>query len=638
LELLPDFLTNGESKLFVFGGKGGVGKTTCAASAALSFSQTLQTEKILLVSTDPAHSLSDSLAEMPLPSNLTIIEFDAAQYLEEFRKEHGARLLEIADRGTFLDKEDISRFLNLSMPGMDELFGFLEISKWIEESKFDRIVVDTAPTGHTLRLLSMPRFFKSWIQTLDLLLEKHRYMKTVFSGFYSPDELDEFILSLSGSVENMEKILQDPSLSRFVPIMIAEELGVRETARLLHNLDDLGISAKDILVNRIYPEDAGPACSGRSEQLELLDRLPSEFADRTLWLLPLFPGEIRKEKLRELWNGISRFSAGGYKPEKDLRPFEVRHIPVKNPAPTPSADSQLILFAGKGGVGKTTLACATAVRLARQYRDKKILIFSSDPAHSLSDCLATEAAPEPKRIMPGLFAMEIDSEARFESLKQAYRQELDEFLNSILRNVDLAFDREVMEHIMDLSPPGLDEIIALTDMLDSLESEKFDILILDTAPTGHLIRLLELPELLDQWIKAFFELFLKYRNLFHLPRVSERLVSLSKSLKRFRSLLRDSRQASLSAVTIPTEMAREETADLVAACRRTGIAVPNLFINQATGSNGCDFCSRLQQSESEVIDRITSEFSSQFQTIIFRRTAPRGLKLLEELGKSVYGE
>src|SRR5437879_5703184 len=122
----PRFLEERTLRLLLFGGKGGVGKTTCAAATALRFASAEPARRVVLVSTDPAHSLNDSLAGFQPPPNLEIVEFQAGDYLKEFQRQEGPRLREIAARGTFLDDEDIQRFLDLSLPGMDELFAFLE--------------------------------------------------------------------------------------------------------------------------------------------------------------------------------------------------------------------------------------------------------------------------------------------------------------------------------------------------------------------------------------------------------------------------------------------------------------------------------------------------------------------------------
>ena len=168
-------------QLLIFGGKGGVGKTTCATASALRLAKRAPQSSFLVVSTDPAHSLADSLADMVPPRNLKVLELDSQEYLLKFKQKHNQHLREIAARGTFLDDEEINRFLDLSLPGLDELMAFLEIAAWVDQRVYDCILVDTAPSGHTLRLLTMPEFLRKWLAMLESLLAKHRYMKWVYA-------------------------------------------------------------------------------------------------------------------------------------------------------------------------------------------------------------------------------------------------------------------------------------------------------------------------------------------------------------------------------------------------------------------------------------------------------------------------
>ena len=243
---------------------------------------------------------------------------------------------------------------------------------------------------------------------------------------------------------------------------------------------------------------------------------------------------------------------------------------------------QFMLFAGKGGVGKTTLSCVTAIRLAHDFPEKRVLLFSADPAHSLSACLQTEIGPRPKLLLPGLTAMEIDSRAEFEKLKARYAEDLEHFLESVSRGFDLTFDRVVLERMLDLAPPGLDEVMALTRILDFMAHDSYDLFILDCAATGHLVRLLEMPDLINQWLKVFFNLFLKYEHILQMPGFVDELLAISRNLKKLRDLLQNPTAAALYPVSIPTRMALEETKDLVAACARLGIAVPLMFLNLLT--------------------------------------------------------
>lgn len=635
----PPFLSEPSLRLLMFGGKGGVGKTTCAMAAAICLARDRPQESFLLVSTDPAHSLADIIAGSSPPENLKIVELDGQGVLAAFKTRHDEHLREIAARGTFLDEEDISRILGLSLPGLDELMAFLEISRWVDNQIYACVIVDTAPTGHTLRLLSMPELIRKWLRALDTLLAKHRYMKVVFRGSYQRDYLDHFLQELSGIVSQMQALMRDRIRCRFVPVMLAEELAIRETASLLQFLHRLRVPVADILVNRLLPPDkdcqvCGEAACCQRMALKSLSEI-EVFSNHAIWGIPLYPREVcGMETLAVFWNGVSVPSCiplSGSREER-LQP----QPKVEDASDYPSHQLKLLFFAGKGGVGKTTLACATALRLAREGSDKEILIFSIDPAHSLSACLGMAVGPEPVRIATGLSAVEINAETEFDSLKQQYQTDLAQCLSAIMPNFDLTFDREVLERILDLSPPGLDEIMALTRALEFFRQRSYDLLILDSAPTGHLIRLLELPQLIDQWLKVFFGLFLKYRTIFSLPKVSQRLVKMSKELKTFKSLLRDPARSALFSVTIPTEMAFQETLDLMAACDRLALGVPLLFINLVTPLTDCAFCSALTRQEQTIRDRLRQAFPDLLQTVVYRQREPRGIGALRSLGQELF--
>jgi arsenite-transporting ATPase len=193
-----------------------------------------------------------------------------------------------------------------------------------------------------------------------------------------------------------------------------------------------------------------------------------------------------------------------------------------------------------------------------------------------------------------------------------------------------------MERIVDLSPPGLDEVMALTQVMDLCDQHHYHTLVLDSAPTGHLIRLLETPELVDCWLKVFFGLFLKYKQIFRLPKVSQRLVEISKALKRLRALLADPARCALYGVAILTDMAFEETKDLLAACQRMQVNAPVLFLNLATPPGDCRLCSALRRRETVIKQKIRQAFPAAAQVVVYRRGEPRGLAHLGELGHLLY--
>jgi arsenite/tail-anchored protein-transporting ATPase len=633
---MPSFFNKQGLQLLLFGGKGGVGKTTCATAAALRISALAPSRSLLLVSTDPAHSVRDSLAGYTPSGNLHVLELDAHQCLNEFRERNGPSLREIAAVGTFLDDEDINQFLNLSLPGLDELMAFFEISSWVEARRYDCIVVDTAPCGHTLRLLAMPEMIRRWFGMLEALLAKRRYMRRVFSRNNNPDHLDLFVAKLESSLQLMESLLRDPARSQFVPVTIAEPLAVHVTLALFKDLLARKIPVSDLIVNRIHFESDCRACTAAAsaEQVQIRQVLAGIGVPGSAWEIELLPEEVcGRELLSGFWEHARPVSGTSVSPARPGLPYEPA---VLRQAAALSPEIRFVLFGGKGGVGKTTVSCATAVRLARDFPEKRILLFSTDPAHSLSACLQVEIGSRPTLLFPGLTALEIDAHAEFDKLKARYAEDIERFLESVSGGFDLTFDRLVLEKLMDLAPPGLDEIMALMRIMEFLSRNSYDLFVFDCAPTGHLIRLLELPDLIDEWLKAFFNLFLKYEQILRLPEFAEQLVGVSRNLKMLRKLVRDPARSVLYAVTIPNRMALAETRYLLAACDRMGIAVPSLFLNLMTPPTDCRLCSSQRRRELPVAEAFRKAFPDKQQTLVYRQPEIAGLEQLERAGWRLY--
>ena len=429
---IPSFLLDHSLQLIFFGGKGGVGKTTCATASAIEVARNRSDESFLLVSTDPAHSVADSLAEFHPPNNLTVLEMNAVQSLARFKQEHMGEIREIVARGTFLDDEDINQLIDLSLPGLDELMALLEINAWIVQKQYHCILVDSAPTGHTLRLLETPKFIRKWLQVLNLLSAKHRYMKKVFGKGNGPDAAESFLRNFVVSLQYMDRLLKDSLRCRFVPVATAEKLSVLETVSLIKQLREKSIPVAEIIVNRLIPYDDCPCCAARREkqfrELRTLLRDKS-LAQYSFWGIPLFPMEMRGEQgLCAFWRSVYELPCHYRRPKNRVSDLECR---VNGAATFPIDDMRLIVLAGKGGVGKTTLACATALGSARRYVDKNILLLSVDPAHSLGDCLKVSVSEVPYKLLPNLTVMEINAPAEFEALRGRYQQEIEKFLTGI---------------------------------------------------------------------------------------------------------------------------------------------------------------------------------------------------------------
>lgn len=631
---LPFLAASAELRLLLFAGKGGVGKTTCAAAAALGLAAAAPTQPFLIVSVDPAHSLRDAFADEPPPANLEVVELDAAACLAEFLARHRETLREIARRGTFLDEQDVQRFVDLSLPGMDELFAFLRIAAWSADARYRTVIVDTAPSGHTHRLLAVPRLLGGFAAALHALLAKHRYLVEHYRGAYQPDHTDALLAELTEAAASTQRLLGSPH-SCLVPVLLAESLSVAETGRFLAQLAEQRVRVGPLLVNRLRPPSDCPQCRLLQRlQAEALQRGATLLTGRELWGLPLLPAEVRgPSALQRLFTHARRLDLtvpAAPAPAADLPPWPSR---VGQPGPPPP--QKLVLFAGKGGVGKTTLAAATALHLRATGRP--VILLSTDPAHSLGDCLGIQVGSQRTALLPGLWGVAPDAEAEWQSWRREYEDEVAALWRERRVQTSLAFERQALDRLLDLSPPGLDELVALTRVTELLAETPAATLVIDTAPTGHLLRLLGLPEVLDGWLKAIFAVLLKNRQAVRMPRLTDRLIELSKRLKALRALLTDPHKTALYAVTIPTWLAFAETRDLLAACQQLRVAVARLLVNQVTGEPpaGCALCAALAMREQQVLSAYAALAPLPLSTIAVQ-APPLGLAALSELGQKLY--
>jgi len=286
-------------KLILFGGKGGVGKTTCASSTGLYLSKDFKT---LLISTDPAHSLADSLGqeikgevkEVKGVENLSALEISAEKALSKFKMRYESQIKKILNTSTYLDQEDIDSIFALPIPGIDEVMGFKMIVDLIEEGKFEKYIVDTAPTGHALRLLTLPELLDDWIKVMAKMRWKYRYMVTTFRGRYKPDEGDDFLIEMKKTVKRIEGLLRDSQRCEFIAVTIPEDMAILETERLIKSLDQYGMKVRQLIINNVFPECTCHFCQARREgQDKYIREIRDKFNDLKTIIIPLQPQEVK---------------------------------------------------------------------------------------------------------------------------------------------------------------------------------------------------------------------------------------------------------------------------------------------------------------------------------------------------------
>jgi arsenite-transporting ATPase len=294
---------------------------------------------------------------------------------------------------------------------------------------------------------------------------------------------------------------------------------------------------------------------------------------------------------------------------------------------------RITIFGGKGGVGKTTAAAAYALGAAKADRKRKLLVFSTDPAHSLSDSFAEEIGEHKKAVAgnKNLDAMEIDPGKWFDELKQRYRSWTDDLFASLSgrSGMEIQFDREAMRELVELTPPGIDEIAALGTISELLDENRYDSIILDTAPTGHLIRFLELPQVALSWIRTFIKLLLKYQNIVRASEVAEELVALSKRIKRVLALLTDPELCEFVAVAIPERMSLEETIDLAKSLDQLKVPLTKLLINGVVSeeaARGCRFCKARRKGQMEVVKEFEKKFRRRSIEILIAPQQPHEIR------------
>ena len=319
---LKDLLLN--LKMVMFGGKGGVGKTSCAASSAIWAAE--HGRNTLIISTDPAHSLGDSLGVelppgKPTPiegiNNLNALEINPKANMAEFKGLTNINPMEEMGMSGLMENTplfgDMEELVSMTPPGIDEALAFGKILEFVEtEHDYDLVVFDTAPTGHTLRFLSLPETLSGWIGKLIKMRIRMGKMFGAVKRLFTREEKKEdnsleVLERLHNSILNAREDLTNPIKNSFIIVTIPEEMAITETGRLLNELIKHNIPISNIVVNQLY-QDTAELCdfckARRMMQQKNLIKIKEVFGDKlkkNLIEVPLFKEEIREyEKLKEM--------------------------------------------------------------------------------------------------------------------------------------------------------------------------------------------------------------------------------------------------------------------------------------------------------------------------------------------------
>ncbi|WP_157662720.1 arsenical pump-driving ATPase [Sulfuriferula sp. AH1] len=457
------FLQNPPAFLF-FTGKGGVGKTSLSCASAIHLAR--QGKKILLVSTDPASNvgqvfsqeIGNKITAISTVAGLSAMEIDPQQAAQQYRERIVGPV-----RGALPDdvvkgiEEQLSGACTTEIAAFDEFTALLTDATLIAD--YEHIIFDTAPTGHTIRLLQLPGAWSGFIEKnpegasclgplAGLEKQRQRYAEAV-------------------------KALSDPERTRLILVARAQKTTLDEVARTHEELAAIGLSRQNLVINGVLPEsevvhDALAAAIHRREQAAIAN-MPAVLRDLPLDQLPLKAFNlVGVEALSSLFS--DRDEAAPVVADAPAKPVDLPPLStlVDEIAETGHG---LIMMMGKGGVGKTTLAAAVAVALAE--RGLPVHLTTSDPAAHLTDTLAGS--------LDNLEVSRIDPQAETER----YRQHV-----LVTKGKDLdAEGRAMLEE--DLRSPCTEEIAVFQAFSRIISEAGKKFVVMDTAPTGHTLLLLD---------------------------------------------------------------------------------------------------------------------------------------------------
>ncbi|MHA1205435.1 MAG: ArsA family ATPase [Candidatus Heimdallarchaeum aukensis] len=304
-------------KFILVGGKGGVGKTSIASAISIALAE--KGKKTLLVSTDPAHSISDSFDLDFSSGTVTKVKGVKGElYALEINPESSGDELTKA-LGDSFDADQFSSLMSIPgmeamkgidqdlksipPPGMDEALSFAKILEYADNEEFDTIVLDTAPTGHTLRLLNIPEFLDSFIGRMlkmkTFISNTMAMIKSLFGGNVEKDRTIENLEKLKEKILIARETLMDDEKTQFIIVGIPTLMSIFESERLFEELKEHYIPNKEIVVNQINPENKScPYCMNRrKEHLANLEYIKQAFPNHDVTTVEAFNQEIRGIKM-----------------------------------------------------------------------------------------------------------------------------------------------------------------------------------------------------------------------------------------------------------------------------------------------------------------------------------------------------
>ena len=615
-----------KAQFVFFSGKGGVGKTSMACTQAVRYAD--EGKRTLIVTTDPASDLADvfeqEIGHQVTPvagvANLWAMEIDPDRATQEYidralapiRAAFPAPMVQVIE-------EQMSGPCTAEVAAFDRFTDFVVMEPATMEPSgpgFDVIIFDTAPTGHTIRLLELPA---EWSQTIDTAAQGSGQTCLGPAAAIQDSKL---------KYEKALGALRNASLTTFVFVLHPEAIAIRETKRSISELGKLEIDNFRLIVNSIIPatERANTLFAARAEmQARYLEQIEAELPYPTQ-RMTLLSGEIKGAAgLRQ----VAKIFFDGAQ-VKDEAPVTHRKLvrAVQRSAGNeilarlqPNGQRRTVFFAGKGGVGKTVASCMTAVWLAQQ--GYKTLLLTTDPAAHLGDVLGHPVGdtPAPMAELPTLWTVKIDPKAAAETYKARI---LDDARRRGRPEAAIAVMAE------ELDSPCTEEMAAFDQFIDYASQPDWEAVVFDTAPTGHTMRLLELPMDWSQQINV--KVFASVDSSAADDVAKQRFAQVIE-------MMRDPAQSTFAFVMYPEATpiveAWRAAQELATVGIEPGLVVANLVIPVEAATT--PFVQARRTMQEEYLVEIGARFAAPLLEIPLLPQEVRGLALLAELGTQVLG-
>ncbi|HSO56620.1 MAG TPA: arsenical pump-driving ATPase [Paenisporosarcina sp.] len=556
-----------ETPFLFFTGKGGVGKTSTACATAVNLTD--QGKKVLLVSTDPASNLQDVFG-MEFSNEPTAVENVDGLYACNLDPEKAAKAYrdKVVDpfRGKLPNavveqmEEQLSGACTIEIAAFDEFTNLLTNADLIND--FDHVIFDTAPTGHTLRLLQLPNAWNGF-------LEESTHGASCLgplSGLGAKKEL----------YANTVKVLSDPTQTKLVLVTRPDASTFFEAERASSELKKLGIQNQFLIINGLlkkpmHEDEISFAFYNR--QQKSLKELPTSLKQLETYTLPFVSYSlIGSESLRHLFKSY-------LPPDQMQETIELQSEKLMTLSQTIEdlyiKNSRVIMTMGKGGVGKTTIAALVAIGLAE--RGKKVLLTTTDPAAHLEFMFRDE------QIMENLTVSRIDPTTEVEKYKA-----------QVLHTASVDLEEDALRYLEeDLNSPCTEEIAVFRAFADVVEKSNEEIVVIDTAPTGHTLLLLDAAKSYEKELS---------RSTGEIP----------ESVKNLLPRLRNPEETSVLIITLPEATPVFEAMRLQQDLIRAGIHPKSWVINQSLfGTNTRDpVLNAKANSEKVWINKVSEELTT----------------------------